>query len=119
MLEDQGGRGAGVVDALLGDRPVRVRVVQGSEDEMASVGLLDKLNLQEALDTVRDAAAIVYDKLEPLTPTKATVEFGVSFSVQGGKLTALLFDGKADASLTISLEWERDRSPTDSSPAGA
>ncbi|MGH2839722.1 MAG: CU044_2847 family protein, partial [Solirubrobacteraceae bacterium] len=55
---------------------------------------------------VGEAAGLVYERLAHLTPTKASVEFGVSFSVQGGKLTALLFDGKADASLTIGLEWE-------------
>jgi len=119
MQEDHDGSG-GVVDALLGERPVRVRVVQTTtDDEMASVGLLDKLDLQEALETVREAAAIVYDKLEPLTPSKATVEFGISFTVQAGKLTALLFDGKADASLTISLEWERPRAAGDIASASA
>jgi hypothetical protein len=103
---------AGVVDVQLGDRPVRVRVVETAGDEMASVGLLDKLDLQQALDTVGEAAALVYDKLEHLTPTKASVEFGISFTVQAGKLTALLFDGKADASLTVSLEWEHERDPS-------
>jgi hypothetical protein len=112
------GRGAGVVDALLGDRVVRVRVVETAGDEMASVGRLDKLDLQEALATVGETAALVYDKLEHLTPTKAGVEFGISFAVQAGKLTALLFDGKADASLTISLEWERDRRPAAGVPSG-
>lgn len=101
---DQGG-GVGAVDALLGERPVRIRVVDGAGG-MGSVGL-GKLDLRDALETIGEAAGLVYERLEHLTPTKASVEFGVSFSVQGGKLTALLFDGKADASLTIALEWER------------
>lgn len=96
------------MDALLGDRPVRIRVVDGGGgDGMSSVGLADKLDLKDALDVVGEAAKLVHDKLEHLTPTTASVEFGVSFSVQGGRLTALLFDGKADASLTICLQWER------------
>lgn len=107
------------MDAQLGDRTVRVRVVQTADDQMSSVGLLDRLDLQEALDAVGEAAALVYDKLEHLTPSKASVEFGVSFTVQAGKLTALLFDGKADASLTVSLEWERDRPPSPPVPTGA
>jgi hypothetical protein len=97
--------GGSAVDAVLGKRPVRIRVVEGAGG-MGSVGL-GKLDLRDALDTIGEAAGLVYDRLEHLTPTKASVEFGVSFSVQGGKLTALLFDGKADASLTIGLEWER------------
>jgi len=113
MQEENEGSG-GAIDAVLGDRRVRVRVVETtSDDEMASVGLLDKVDLQHALDSVGEAAAVVYDKLESLTPSKATVEFGISFTVQAGKLTALLFDGKADASLTISLEWERQPATQD------
>lgn len=104
------GRPDGVVDALLGDRPVRIRVVAGDGDQMSSVGLPDKSQLKDTLDVIGEAAELVYDKLEHLTPTSASVEFGVSFSVQGGKLTALLFDSKADASLTIRLEWESPRS---------
>jgi hypothetical protein len=93
---------------MLGVRPVQIRVVRSAGgDPMSSVGLLDSVSVGDALDAVGDAAALVYDKLRDLAPTKASVEFGVSFSVQGGKLTALLFDGKADASLTICLEWER------------
>jgi hypothetical protein len=100
-------RPVGVVDALLGDRPVRIRVVAGDDgDQMSSVGLPDKFQLKDTLDVIGETAALVYDKLHHLAPTTASVEFGVSFSVQGGKLTALLFDGKADASLTIRLEWE-------------
>lgn len=107
-VNGQDATSVGVVPALVGDRPVRIRVVDSvGGDGMASVGLADKLDLRDALDTVGEAAKLVYDKLEHLTPTRASVEFGVSFSVQGGKLTALLFDGKADASLTICLEWER------------
>jgi hypothetical protein len=101
--------GSGAVDAVLGQRPVRIRVVDGAGG-MGSVGL-GKLDLREALETIGEAAGLVYDRLEHLTPTKASVEFGVSFSVQGGKLTALLFDGKADASLTIALEWEQPPAP--------
>jgi hypothetical protein len=103
------GGGAGAVDAVLGDRLVRIRVVDGVGG-MGSVGL-GKLNLRDALETIGEAAGLVYERLEHLTPTKASVEFGVSFSVQGGTLTALLFDGKADASLTIRLEWDRAQAP--------
>lgn len=104
MNGDDGG-GAGAVDAVMADRPVRIRVVEGAAG-MGSVGL-GKVDLGDALETIGEAAEMVYDRLEHLTPTRASVEFGVSFSVQGGKLTALLFDAKADASLTIALEWQR------------
>jgi hypothetical protein len=96
------------IDAVLpGGTVVRVRLAEDGGDGIGSVGLAEKLHLDEALAAIGDVAALVRDKLDAAVPTKATVEFGVSFAVQGGKLTALVFDGKADASLTITLEWDR------------
>ena len=99
---------ATAVDAALPSGAlVRVRVAQGAGDGMGSVGLVDAAALEEALATIREAAALLRDKLEEIAPTKATVEFGVSFEAKAGKLVALLFEGKGTASLTVSLEWER------------
>ncbi len=96
-----------VVDAVLpGGAVVRVRVAEDADDAMGSVGLLEGLDLGEALEGVGQLASLVRASLEPLMPTKASVEFGVSFSVKAGKLTSLLVDGQGDASLTVALEWE-------------
>ena len=104
--QQHGGRLA--VDAVLpGGAIVRVRVAESAGDAIGSVGLGEKLRLDEALATIGEVAALVRDKLETVVPTKATVEFGVSFAMQGGKLMSLVFDGKADASLTVTLEWDR------------
>ncbi len=83
---------------------------------MSSVGREAPVELDDALSTVGDAARLVYEQLEHLAPTRASVEFGVSFTAQGGKLVALLFDAKAHASLTIRLEWER--APVPAGPSG-
>lgn len=98
------------VDAELpSGAPVRVRVTEGAGDGMASVGLVDAAALEVALATIGEAAALLRQKLEQIAPTKSVVEFGVSFEAKGGKLVALLFEGKAQASLTVTLEWERER----------
>jgi hypothetical protein len=73
---------------------------------MGSVGLGEKLHLEDALAQIGEVAALVRQKLDPARPTKTTVEFGVSFSVQSGKLTSLVFESRGDASLTVALEWE-------------
>ncbi len=93
--------------ALPSDAVVEVRVT-GSSDGLASVGRGKAFDLREALAPVGEVAALVRERLEPLKPARTTVEFGVSFSMEGGKLTALVFDGKAEASLTVTLEWESD-----------
>ena len=104
-------RGAGtadIVDAVLpGGAVVRVRVAD-EVGGLGSVGRDEKADLKEALAPVGEVAALVRDQLESLTATRATVEFGVSFSAQSGKLTALVFEGKGEASLTVTLEWERE-----------
>jgi Trypsin-co-occurring domain 1 len=95
------------VEAVLpGGGVIRVRVAEEAGG-MGSVGLGEKLHIEDALAQLGEVASLVRQKLDPAMPTKATVEFGVSFSVQSGKLTSLVFEGKGDASLTVSLEWER------------
>jgi hypothetical protein len=99
-------REAEVVDAALpSGAMVKVRVVEGAAG-MGSVGR-ESLDLTEALAPIGEVAALVQEKLESLTAKRASVEFGVSLAVSAGKLTALLFDGKAEASLTVTLDWER------------
>jgi len=94
---------------LPGGASVQVRLADDAAvGGFGSVGLGDKLDLDEALAQIGEVAALVRHKLVPLAPTKAKVEFGVSFTVQSGKLTALVFDGKGTASLTVSLEWQHD-----------
>lgn len=95
--------------ALPSGAPVRVRVAESEGDAIASVGLVDAAALEEAVATVAETAALVRDKLEAIAPSRATVEFGVSFEARAGKLVALVFEGKGQASLTVTLEWERDR----------
>jgi hypothetical protein len=88
---------------------VRVRVAEplGAADGLGSVGRLGPLDLREALAPITEVADLVRERLDSLTATRATVEFGVSFEVASGKLVALVFEGKGAASLTVSLEWER------------
>ena len=99
---------ATAVDAVLpSGAEERVRVAQAAGDGIGSVGLVDAAALEGALSTISEAAELLRHKLEGIAPTKATVEFGVSFEAKGGKLVALLFEGRGSASLTVSLEWER------------
>lgn len=103
---------------LSGGASVRVRLADDGADGISSAGREAKLDLEKALAQVGEVAAIVRRKLEPLAPTKATVEFGVSFSVQSGRLTSVVFEGRGDASLTVSLEWQREAGGSGMTPVG-
>ncbi|MEV6330027.1 CU044_2847 family protein [Streptomyces sp. NPDC051909] len=47
--------------------------------------------------------------LHRAAPDRATVEFGCQLGLEGGRLTALVVQGTVDASLRVTLEWNRDR----------
>lgn len=78
-------------------------------DPMTSVGLLDNLDVRDALKSVAEIASLVRSQLDSAMPTKASVEFGLGFGIRAGKLASMLVDGKGEASLKVILEWEADR----------
>jgi hypothetical protein len=96
-----------VITAVLpSGMPIKVEIAQpgDDEDEMASVGLRD-LELGKALDSLGEIASLVVEKLKAAKPTKATVQLGLAFSVEAGKLTALWVGGQGNASLNVTMEW--------------
>lgn len=63
--------------------------------------------LSDAIAPIREVAEVVEAGIGSLSVTRARVEFGVSFSAKSGPLTAIVFEGKGSASLTVTLDWER------------
>lgn len=105
--------GTSVVTAKL-PSGVRIRVAVSGSDEsaskpadgMASVSLKD-LDLGKALETVGEIGSAVVEKLKAASPARTVVELRFGFAVESGKLTALWIGGKAEASLTVTMEWSR------------
>ena len=97
-----------VVTAVLpSGMSINVEVAQqdgDGDDELMNVGLRN-LELDNALDSLGEIGSLVVSKLKAAKPTKATVELGLTFSVEAGKLTALWVGGKGKASLNVTLEW--------------
>ena len=82
-----------------------VEAVETKKSGMASVALPAKLDFDNVLGTLGGLGSAVVDKLKVAGPSRATVELKFGFVAEPGKLTALLVSGKADASLTVTLEW--------------
>jgi Trypsin-co-occurring domain 1 len=96
-----------VVEAILPDGTIiQVRLAAGSSGGIASTGLAERLDLQEALDVIGKIAAVIRRSLDPELPTRATATFGIAFSLHAGRLTSLLVDTGAEASVSVTLEWE-------------
>ena len=77
------------------------------EEDVADLDLT--LSFAPVLTTIKSLCDALQGALEAARPSRAEVEFGVTVSVQPGGLTAVLVKGSADASLKVTLEWERQR----------
>jgi hypothetical protein len=55
--------------------------------------------------TLEGIASAVRSGLAKVTPSKTTVELGIQLALKNGKLTGLIVEGKAEASLTVTFEW--------------
>jgi hypothetical protein len=72
------------------------------------VGWKDTFDLADVSGTLEGIAQAIRSGLEKVTPSKTTVELGIQLAVKNGKLTGLIVEGKADASLKVTLEWGKE-----------
>ncbi|MFF9193818.1 CU044_2847 family protein [Streptomyces sp. NPDC014779] len=81
----------------------------GRDDDLEGLGGGRVPDLSGVTAALASFAGQVGDALHRAAPDRATVEFGCQLGLQGGRLTALVVQGTADASLRVTLEWHRDR----------
>ena len=72
------------------------------EDVSARDQLFDTDRVRDALEGI---GLLVAEALKKISPNKVSVEFGFSFEIQSGHLTAVFVKGDVNADLKISLEW--------------
>lgn len=77
------------------------------------VGWKETFDLSEVSGTLEGIARAIRSGLEKVAPLKTTVELGIQLAVKNGKLTGLIVEGKADASLRVTLEWGGESSADD------
>ncbi|MEV4428129.1 CU044_2847 family protein [Streptomyces sp. NPDC049602] len=78
--------------------------LEGPDAELEGLGgrLPDLAGVTEALTSF---AGQIGEALHRADPDRATVEFGCQLGLDAGKLTALVVQGSANASLRVTLEW--------------
>jgi hypothetical protein len=81
------------------------------------VGWQDTFDFEGVAGTLEGIAQAVRSGLEKALPSKTTVELGIELAVKNGKLTGLIVEGKANASLKVTLEWDKGPS-ADGQPGG-
>ena len=55
----------------------------------------------------------LFDALETIAPSNASVEFGLELALKGGKLVSVFVDAGGSASLRVNLSWERSKQAND------
>ncbi|MFF3907398.1 CU044_2847 family protein [Streptomyces sp. NPDC001848] len=101
----------------------RVSVLESQEmpgsDEFAyeDVGALDHMaaRIDQLNELVRGVGGAVLEAARSVRPSEVSATFGVELALKPGKAVALLADGEAKASLSITLTWHGD---TAGRPAG-
>jgi hypothetical protein len=97
-----------VVEVDLGaEGKVLVPIVEvAGGDRTANTSPKVKIDVDELLAPVKALGGRIRDQVKELKPTTITLETGIAVAVRNGKLTALLVDGQADVSFTLTLEWD-------------
>jgi Trypsin-co-occurring domain 1 len=73
------------------------------------VGIADVLKFDgvtKSIEAVADRMTAAFDRVKP---DRASVEFGIDIGVESGTLTGLVVKGTGNATLTVTLEWQRTR----------
>ncbi len=84
---------------------VTIRIETPAVAGRQKVGVIEALPFQDLMGSIEAVAKSFNRCLEAVEPKKATIEFGVEATVEGGKLVALIAEGSATANFKITLEW--------------
>ena len=78
---------------------------EGGGQVAEKVGFKDAFDFEGVSKTLEGIVHAVRSGLVKVAPSKTTVELGIDLAVRSGKLTALVVEGDAAASLKVTLEW--------------
>ena len=84
---------------------VRATDLDADAQVAQKVGWNDILSFEGVSETLEGIAQAVRSGLAKAAPSKTTVELGIDLAVKSGKLTSLVVEGDATASLRVTLEW--------------
>ncbi|MCU7725622.1 hypothetical protein ODJ79_17985 [Actinoplanes sp. KI2] len=85
----------------------KIYVQIASTAEAKDVAFSDALKFDGAVEAIRGIARSIRHVLDDAKPDRASIEFSLDIAVESGVLTTVLVKGSGEASLTITLEWDR------------
>jgi hypothetical protein len=82
-------------------------------ESASSSGIQDVANSRFSFDgieeTIKTISSRLHKAISGINPSKASVEFGLEFSVESGKITSMIVKGEGKGNLKITLEWEKKK----------
>ena len=77
-----------------------------------SEGTLQRLDIEDVRSTVRGVSDSLRQAFDDLMPAQVQIEFGLELAVKTGKITSLLAEAGAKATVKIALTWTGDAAAT-------
>lgn len=75
------------------------------------------MSFDNVTKSIKNVAGEIAKVIKDVQPNKATVSMGFDVATSEGQLTALLVKGTASASLAVTLEWVKEKSPVKTNKA--
>jgi len=85
---------------------IHVEVSHTGREDVA----FDTKSFKQVTEVLEGISKTLSESLEKIQPNKATVKFGMEFSIESGQLTAIIVKGASKANLEVTLEWNKDLS---------
>ncbi|MEN8907481.1 MAG: CU044_2847 family protein [Clostridiales bacterium] len=85
------------------DQVVLLEVSNESED--TDVGIIDNLNLDPVLESIKLLSKKIGVIIKEVSPDRASIQFGIGINLGSTGLTACIIKGESKANLKISIEW--------------
>jgi len=79
--------------------------------EVANTGLekvgFEAKSFQAVTNAIEGIAEAITDSLAKVSPSKASVKFGLEIQIEQGSLVAAIVRGKGKTNFEVTLEWEK------------
>jgi len=81
--------------------------VRATDDPERDVSLEDRFDFEGLTNSIVELAEHMSSAVERVSPNRASIELGLDVGVATNGLTALLVRGTGNATVRLTLEWER------------
>ncbi len=85
--------------------PIYVEVAQVGREDVS----FDTKSFQPVADSIEKIVRAVAAPIRNVSPTKASVKFGLEIAIEQGSLVAVIVRGTSKANLEITMEWSREK----------